>query len=133
MLFPKNLKYTKYHRRHNNLINYRSIRLTWGKFGIKSLDNFYFTSGQIEAVRRSLKKFLPKNSLIWIKIFPDLSITSKPKEVRMGKGVGSHDHWSVFVRRGTILFEYNVDSKEEGFLVFKKVKSKFPGRIKFVY
>lgn len=133
MLFPKNLKFIKYHRRHSNRTNFRSINLVWGSYGIKSLSNCYLTAMQIEAIRRSLKKFLPKNSPIWIRVFPDLSITEKPKEVRMGKGVGGHDHWSIFIKKGTILFEYDVNSVEEGYLVFKKVKSKFPGKIKFIY
>lgn len=132
-MIPKELKFNKYHRRHNDLTNNRSIRKCLGNIGIKALTNFYITENQIESIRRTLKKFLPKNNQIWINVFPDLPITKKPKEVRMGKGVGGLDHWSVFVKKGTIIFEYNVLTLEEGFIIFKKIKSKFSGKVKFIY
>ena len=79
--------------------------LAFGSFGLKAQDNSWITSRQIEAARRAMTRSIKKGGKIWIRIFPDKSITLKGSEIRMGGGKGPVDHYVAVVKRGTILFE----------------------------
>ena len=83
----------------------RGHTLSFGTFGIKSLEPGWITSRQIEAARIAMTRAMKREGQVWIRIFPDKPVTSKPAEVRMGKGKGAPDYWVAVVKPGTILFE----------------------------
>ena len=114
MLLPKNTKYRKQHkgRIHGNAKG--NYELTFGYYGLKSLNAERVTARQIEASRRAITRFLKRAGRLWIRVFPDVPVTAKPAEVRMGKGKGSIDRWVCRVKPGTIMFEVDGVDKEEG-------------------
>ncbi|XBT18640.1 MAG: 50S ribosomal protein L16 [Candidatus Shikimatogenerans sp. Tcar] len=117
MLEPKKNKFIKVHKRRLKGLSYRGNILSFGDYGIKSIDKFKFINQkQIESARVAINKFLKKGSKLYINIFPNKPITKKPQEVRMGKGKGNFDTWVCPVKPGRILFEikginYNIAYK----------------------
>lgn len=105
MLMPKRVKFRKYQRGRMRGMSYRGATLSFGEFGLKSLENAWVTDRQIEAARVTLMRNIKRGGKVWIRIFPDKSISKKPAETRMGKGKGAPDHWVAVVKRGKILFE----------------------------
>lgn len=105
MLQPKRTKYRKQQKGRNTGIAQKGSTVSFGSFGLKSLDNARITSRQIEAARIAMTRYMKREGKVWIRIFPDKPITSKPQEVRMGKGKGALDHWVALVQPGRILFE----------------------------
>ena len=113
MLQPKRLKYRKQQKGRNRGRAHRGSTIAFGTFGLKSMDSARLTSRQIEAARVAMTRHMKREGTVWIRIFPDKPITSKPAEVRMGKGKGALDHYVAVIKPGTILFEmdgipYNV-------------------------
>ena len=84
---------------------YRGSTVAYGSFGIKTMDEGFITSRQIEAARIAITRYMKREGQVWIRIFPDKPMTSKPAEVRMGKGKGAPSHWVAPVRPGRIMFE----------------------------
>ena len=105
MLQPKRTKYRKMQKGRMKGLSYRGSRLSNGMFGIKALDSKFITSRQIEAARIAATRYMKREGMLWIKIFPDKPITKKPLEVRMGKGKGAVDTWVAKVRPGRVLYE----------------------------
>ena len=105
MLQPKRTKYRKQHKGRIKGSAGRGHLVSFGSFGLKSLDASRITSRQIESARIAMTRFMKREGKVWIRIFPDKPITSKPAEVRMGKGKGALDHWVAIVKPGTIMFE----------------------------
>jgi large subunit ribosomal protein L16 len=83
----------------------RGAELSFGSFGIKSLEAAWITSRQIEAARIAVTRFMKREGQVWIRIFPDKPVTKKPAEVRMGKGKGAPEYWVAVVRPGRMIFE----------------------------
>jgi len=83
----------------------RGAELAFGSFGLKTLEEHWITSRQIEAARIAVTRFMKREGQVWIRIFPDKPITKKPAEVRMGKGKGSPEYWVAVVKPGTLIFE----------------------------
>ena len=83
----------------------RGAELSFGSFGVKSLEAAWITSRQIEAARIAVTRFMKREGQVWIRIFPDKPVTKKPAEVRMGKGKGAPEYWVAVVRPGRIIFE----------------------------
>jgi len=83
----------------------RGVELSFGSFGIKSLEAAWITSRQIEAARIAVTRYMKREGQVWIRIFPDKPVTKKPAEVRMGKGKGAPEYWVAVVRPGRIIFE----------------------------
>jgi large subunit ribosomal protein L16 len=83
----------------------RGTELSFGSFGIKSLEAAWITSRQIEAARIAVTRFMKREGQVWIRIFPDKPVTKKPAEVRMGKGKGAPEYWVAVVRPGRMIFE----------------------------
>ena len=83
----------------------RGTELSFGSFGVKSLEAAWITSRQIEAARIAVTRFMKREGQVWIRIFPDKPVTKKPAEVRMGKGKGAPEYWVAVVRPGRIIFE----------------------------
>jgi large subunit ribosomal protein L16 len=106
--------------------------LHYGDYGLKTLEAGYITQRQIEACRLTLSRFLKHGGKIWIRIFPDLSVTKKPAESRMGKGKGDPTYWCAAVQKGRILFEVEGLSKEDAIEALRQVSFKLPLRTKIV-
>jgi len=105
MLQPKRTKYRKMHKGRVKGLAQRGHELSFGNFGIKSLEPGWITSRQIEAARIAMTRAMKREGQVWIRIFPDKPITKKPAEVRMGKGKGAPEYWVAIVKPGTIMFE----------------------------
>jgi len=107
MLMPKKVKFRKWHkgRKRGKGVSTTCLELSYGSFGLKSLDHGWISARQIEAGRRALTHFLKKGGRVWIRIFPDKPVTKKGAEVPMGGGKGAPDHFVAVVKPGTILFE----------------------------
>lgn len=105
MLQPKRVKFRRVHKMKMKGIAYKGSQLSFGSFGLKSLDEGWLTDRQIEAARIALTRHMKREGKVWINIFPDKPITKKPAEVRMGKGKGNPEGWVAVVRPGRILFE----------------------------
>ena len=105
MLQPKRSKHRNMHKGKMKGVAQRGHRVTLGSFGLKGLENVWLTSRQIEAARVALTRHMKREGQVWIKVFPDKPVTSKPAEVRMGKGKGSLDHWVAVCHAGRIIFE----------------------------
>lgn len=132
VLMPKRVKYRKLQKGNRRGIANRGSELAFGEFGLKVLENGWLKNTQIEAVRVTLARKLHKGGRLWIRRFPDKSITKKPAEVRMGKGKGDLDHWVAVIKRGTVLFELGGVPEEFARLCFRLAAFKLPFRTKFV-
>jgi large subunit ribosomal protein L16 len=105
MLQPKRTKFRKMHKGRIKGNATRGAELAFGSFGLKTLEEHWITSRQIEAARIAVTRFMKREGQVWIRIFPDKPITKKPAEVRMGKGKGSPEYWVAVVKPGTLIFE----------------------------
>ena len=102
---PKRVKFRKTQRGRRLGTSFKGARLSFGEFGLKALENAYFSDRQIEAARVALMRNLRGGGKVWIRIFPDKQITKKPAETRMGKGKGDPNHWVAVIKKGRVLFE----------------------------
>jgi large subunit ribosomal protein L16 len=132
VMMPKRVKYRKSQRGNRRGIATTGSDLAFGEFGLKSLENGWLKNTQIEAVRVILVRQLHKGGKLWMRVFPDKSITKKPAEVRMGKGKGEVDHWVCVVKRGRILFELGGIPEEFARYCFRLAAYKLPFRTKFI-
>ena len=105
MLQPKRTKFRKQQKGRIKGNAGRGHTIAFGSFGMKTLEESFITSRQIEAARVAITRYMKREGKVWIRIFPDKPITKKPAEVRMGKGKGAPDHWVARVKPGTIMFE----------------------------
>lgn len=112
MLQPKRVKYRKTHRGRRKGSAQAGNTLAFGDFGLVATEGAWITARQIEAARRAIVHYLRRGGELWIRIFPDKPVTSKPAETRMGSGKGSLDHWVAVVKPGRVLFELS-EVKEE--------------------
>lgn len=110
----------------------RKISLSFGEFGLKSLDSCWVTSRQIEASRRAIMHFLKRGGKLWIRIFPDKPITTKGAEVPMGGGKGAVDHYVAAVKKGMILFELTGITEEQAKEALRLASHKLPVRTLFI-
>ena len=110
----------------------RGAELSFGSFGIKSLEECWITSRQIEAARIAVTRFMKREGQVWIRIFPDKPVTKKPAEVRMGKGKGAPEYWVAVVRPGRILFEAEGVPFEVAKEAMRLAAQKLPIQTKFV-
>jgi large subunit ribosomal protein L16 len=132
MLSPKKTKYRKMHRGRLKGKACRNISLHFGTFGIQALEPVWLTSRQIEAVRRTLSRYTKRAGKIWIKIFPDKSVTARAEESRMGSGKGAVDYWVAVIKPGTILFEMDGISKEIALKALTVASYKLPIKTKIL-
>lgn len=132
VLMPKRVKYRKLQKGKRRGIATTGAELAFGEFGLKALENGWLKNTQIEAVRVILARQLHKGGKLWIRAFPDKSITKKPAEVRMGKGKGELDHWVAVIKRGKVLFELGGVPEEYARQCFRLVAYKLPVRVKFI-
>lgn len=132
MLQPKRTKYRKQQKGRNKGLSYRGSKVSFGDFGLKSLDGGRITNRQIEAARIAMTRFMKREGKTWIRIFPDKPITAKPQEVRMGKGKGALDHYVAEIKPGRVLFEVDGVSEEVAMEALRLAAQKLPVRCKFV-
>ena len=132
MLQPKRTKFRKMQKGRMKGNSGRGHQLSYGTFGIKSLDSNFLTSRQIEAARIAATRYMKREGSLWIKIFPDKPITKKPLEVRMGKGKGAVEYWAAVVKPGRILFEVGGVPLDVAKEALRLAAQKLPVKTKFV-
>ena len=132
MLSPKKFKHRKQHkgRIHGNAKG--GFALNFGAYGLKALTPDRVTARQIEAARRAITRHLRRQGKVWIRIFPDVPVTSKPLEVRQGKGKGSPDYWACRVKPGRIMFELDGVPQDLAREALALAAMKLPVKTKFV-
>ncbi|MBE6452973.1 MAG: 50S ribosomal protein L16 [Alphaproteobacteria bacterium] len=132
MLSPKRLKFRKQHKGRIHGLAKGGSNLDFGSFGLKALSPERITARQIEAARRAITREMKRAGRLWIRIFPDVPVTDKPAEVRMGKGKGSVEFWVARVKPGRILFEAEGIDEETARSAFALGAAKLPIKTKFV-
>ncbi len=134
MLSPKRVKYRKVQKGKGNEkgVSHRGAQIAFGSFGIKTLDQGWITSRQIEAARVAVTRYMKREGQIWIRMFPDKPITKKPAEVRMGKGKGSPEYWVAPVKPGKVLFEADGVPLEIAKEALRLAAQKLPVKTKFI-
>lgn len=124
MLQPKKTKYKKLFRGKIYGFEHKANKIVFGNLGIKVLKPARIKASQIESIRKAILKKLRNKNKIWIRIFPNLCVTAKPSEVRMGKGKGQIAYWCSPVKPGRIIFEFQEKSLAIGYEILKLTKSK---------
>ena len=132
MLQPKKTKFRKMQKGKMKGNAQRGSQLAFGSFGIKALEETWITARQIEAARIAVTRYMKRQGQVWIRIFPDKPVTSKPAEVRMGKGKGAPEYWAAVVRPGRMLFECDGVSVEVAQEAMRLAAQKLPIKTKFV-
>ena len=105
MLQPKRVKYRNHHRGRRKGLATSGSTLHYGDVGLKATESAWITSRQIEAARRAMTRYARRGGRLWVRVFPDKSVTARAAETRMGKGKGAPDHWVAVVKPGRVLFE----------------------------
>ncbi len=132
MLMPKRVKYRRQHRGRMKGKALRGNKVSYGQFGLQALEPHWITSNQIEAARVAINRYLRRGGKVWIKIFPDKSVTKKPAETRMGSGKGSPEYWVAVVKPGRVLFEIAGVSEKVAREAFRLASHKLPIKTRFV-
>jgi len=132
MLMPKKTKYRKAHKGRIKGNAKGGFTLNFGEYGLKALEPERVTARQIEAARRAISRHVKRVGRLWIRIFPDVPVTQKPAEVRMGSGKGSVEYWVCRVKPGRMLFEVDGVSEEIAREAFERAAAKLPIKTKFV-
>ena len=132
MLQPKRTKYRKAHKGRIHGTACRCNLLNYGAFGLKALQPERIISKQIEAARVALTRHMKRQGKVWTRIFPNIPVSKKPVEVRMGKGKGSPEYWACRVKPGRILFEVDGVSEDVAKIALYKASSKLPIKTKFI-
>ncbi|MDX8393150.1 MAG: 50S ribosomal protein L16 [Mariprofundales bacterium] len=131
---PKKIRWRKHHKELRRLRgkNFRGIELNFGKYGLKAIEPGRVTARQIEAARIAITRHARRQGRVWIRIFPDLPVSSKPAEVRMGSGKGAPEYWVAAVRMGRILYEMDGVDEELARGALRRAAAKLPIRTKIV-
>ncbi|MEF2074457.1 50S ribosomal protein L16 [Consotaella aegiceratis] len=132
MLQPKRTKYRKAFKGRIHGTAKGGSTLNFGAFGLKAMEPERVTARQIEAARRAITRQMKRQGRVWIRIFPDLPVTSKPTEVRMGKGKGSVDFWAARVHPGRIMFEIDGVAEDVAREALRLGAAKLPIKTRFI-
>ena len=132
MLQPKRTKFRKMFKGKNRGLAQSGNKVSFGEYGLKAAERGRVSARQIEAARRAMTRKVKRGGKIWIRIFPDVPISSKPLEVRMGKGKGNVDYWCSKVQPGTVLYEMEGVSEEMAREAFRLAANKLPIKTTFV-
>jgi large subunit ribosomal protein L16 len=132
MLQPMRMKFRKAHKGRIKGIASSGAELAFGHFGLKALEPDRITARQIEAARRALTRHMKRSGRVWIRIFPDVPVSKKPLEVRMGSGKGAPEFWVVRVKPGRILFEVDGVSTQLAREALTLAAAKLPVKTRFV-
>ena len=132
MLMPKKVKHRKQMRGRMTGEAHRGSQISFGQFGLKTLEPGWITDRQIEAARIAMTRHIKRGGKVWIRIFPDKPITKKPLEVRMGKGKGNPEGWVAVVKPGRIMFEIEGVTEELAKRALELAAAKLPVKCKFI-
>ncbi|HEY5743863.1 MAG TPA: 50S ribosomal protein L16 [Terrimicrobiaceae bacterium] len=131
-LMPKRVKYRKTQRGSRAGNASRTLTIDFGEFGLQTLERAWITNIQIEAARVAMTRHMKRKGKLWIRIFPDKSVTARPPETRMGKGKGNPEHWVAVVRPGNVLFELDGVSETIARESLRLAANKLPVRTRFI-
>jgi large subunit ribosomal protein L16 len=132
MLMPKKVKHRKQFKGRMTGAAPGGVEITFGDFGLQAMTCGWLSSRQIEAARRAMTRYMKRGGKIWIRIFPDKPLTSKPAETRMGKGKGSPDSWVAVIKPGVMIYEMQGVSEEVAREAFRLAAHKLPVKTQFV-
>jgi len=132
MLQPKRTKFRKAHKGRIHGVAKGGFTLTFGQFGLKALEPERVTARQIEAARRAMTRQMKRAGRVWIRVFPDVPVSKKPTEVRMGKGKGTPEYWAARVHPGRVMFEIDGVSEEVAREALRLAAMKLPIKTRFV-
>lgn len=132
MLSPKKTKFRKAHKGRIKGNAKGGTDILFGSYALKAMEPERITARQIESCRRAINRHLRRVGRLWIRVFPDVPVSSKPAEVRMGKGKGSVEYWAARVKPGRIMFELDGVSEELARGAFERAAAKLPIRTRFV-
>jgi len=132
MLMPKRTKYRKVHRGRRTGVAKGGTSVTFGDYGLKSLETAWITARQIESARVAINRTIRRGGKVWITIFPDKPVTQKPAETRMGSGKGSPEFWVSVVKPGRVMFELSGVTEDLAREAMRRAGHKLPVKTKFV-
>lgn len=132
MMSPKKTKYRKAHKGRIKGAAKGGYTLNFGEYGMKALEPERVTARQIEAARRAISRYVRRVGRMWIRIFPDVPVSKKPAEVRMGSGKGSVEYWAARVAPGRVLFEIDGVSEAVAREAMERAAAKLPIKTKFI-
>jgi len=132
MLQPKRTKFRKVQKGRNRGLAQNGNKVSFGEYGLKAVARGRITARQIEAARRAMTRHIKRGGKIWIRVFPDTPISTKPLEVRMGKGKGNVDYWVAKIQPGSVLYEMEGVSEELAREAFQLAAAKLPIKTTFV-
>jgi large subunit ribosomal protein L16 len=132
MLAPKRVKYRKQQKGRMRGMAYRGSTVSFGDYGLQTTEPGWITSRQIEAARVAMTRHIKRGGKVWIRIFPDKSVTKKPAETRMGKGKGSPEAWVAVVKPGRVMFELEGVAEPIARRAFELAAAKLPVKCKLV-
>jgi large subunit ribosomal protein L16 len=132
MLMPKRVKFRKYQRGRRKGVSYQGSDISFGEYALQALENCWLTNIQIEACRVCIMRTLKGTGKLWIRVFPDKSVTKKPAETRMGKGKGIPLHWVAVIKQGRVVFELGGVTEELAKEAMRFASSKLPFKTRFI-
>ena len=132
MLQPKRTKFRKQHKGRNRGLAQRGSKVSFGEFALKATERGRLTARQLEAARRAMTRHIKRGGKIWIRVFPDVPVTEKPLEVRMGNGKGNVEYWICQIQPGRVLYEVEGVSEELAREAFELAAAKLPFSTTFV-
>lgn len=132
MLQPKRTKFRKQHKGRNRGVATTGNRVSFGEYGLKATTRGRVTARQIEAARRAITRHVKRGGKLWIRMFPDVPVTKKPLEVRMGSGKGGVEYWVAKIQPGSVLYEIEGVSEQIAREAFRLAAAKLPIQTVFV-
>lgn len=132
MLQPARRKYRKEQKGRNTGLATRGAKVSFGEYGLKAVQRGRLTARQIEAARRAMTRHMKRAGRVWIRVFPDVPVSAKPTEVRMGKGKGSPEFWAARVAPGRIMFEIDGVPQNIAREAFTLAAAKLPIKTRFI-
>lgn len=132
LLAPSRSKYRKQHRGRMKGVATRGSTLAFGEYGLQALEPCWLEARQIESARIALTRYMKRGGKVWIRVFPDKPITSKPAETRQGSGKGAVDHWVAVIKPGRIIFEVGGVSHEIAKEAARLAGHKLPIKVRFI-
>ena len=131
-LMPKRVKYRKSHRGSRKGTASRTLSVDFGEYGLQTLERGWITNIQIEAARVTMTRNMKRKGKLWIRIFPDKSVTARPPETRMGKGKGNPEYWVAVVKPGRVMFELEYAQRELAIEALKLAAQKLPVKTRII-
>lgn len=132
MMQPKRTKFRKQQKGRNRGLAFNGNRVSFGEFGLKSMEHGHITARQIEAARRCITRYVKRGGKMWIRVFPDVPVTKKPLEVRMGSGKGNVEYWVAKIQPGKMLYELEGVPEQTARAALRLAAAKLPVKTTFV-